>query len=627
LHKTALPIIIHREVIMDESDTRTEAIFGSYQTPPGRFQGYATQSFYLPMRDGVHLAVELHLPVGLGIKDKIPALLMQTRYWRASQLRLPFRWFLKPEQLNPSYQEFKPFFTGQGYALVEVDVRGTGASFGACPHPWHHETIQDSYEIVAWIVSQPWSNGKVGGVGISYLGTTAEMLPLCGHPAVKAIIPMFNHPDAYLDIAFPGGIFNDRFIRAWGLMDYKLDNNKIPIEFGLLAQFMVKGVKPVDRDPEKLPAAIMEHAENGNVYHTARAITCRDDIHPSLKVTTEDISAQSHWPELEKTGVAICGWGSWMDAGTADAVLRRFLNLDNACLGVIGAWEHGGQLNASPYRSSNKLPSDPPLKRQWMEIVRFFDACLKDIQNSPNNQKRLHYYTMGEEKWKTTATWPPEGTKSLRWFLSPGGQLSQTWIDGEQADQFPVDYKATTGAHNRWWELGGILMKSVRYPHRAEAHRHMLTYLSPPLDQDMEITGYPVVRLFVTSSDTDGAFFVYLEDVAESGKVTYLTEGIFRALHRKVLPSPADYCIQVPYHSFRKEDAQPLVPGKVAELHFGMLPTSVLVRRGHRLRLGIAGHDQGTFIRIPEQATPLVQVLYGGDHASYIEFPALWRGG
>jgi len=125
-------------------------------------------------------------------------------------------------------------------------VRGTGASLGAWPYPWQKDTIQDSYEIVDWIVSQPWSNGHVAGWGISYLGTTAELLPASGHPAVKASIAMFNHPDPFLDISFPGGVFNERFIREWGRMDSQLDNNIIPKELGLLALLMVKGVKPVE---------------------------------------------------------------------------------------------------------------------------------------------------------------------------------------------------------------------------------------------------------------------------------------------------------------------------------------------------------------------------------------------
>jgi hypothetical protein len=86
---------------------------------------------------------------------KIPALLLQTRYWRANDVRVPFKWFQKP-------LEFTEVFAGSGYALVFVDVRGTGASFGVWLHPWAKDAVMDGSEVVDWIVSQPWSNGKVG---------------------------------------------------------------------------------------------------------------------------------------------------------------------------------------------------------------------------------------------------------------------------------------------------------------------------------------------------------------------------------------------------------------------------------------------------------------------------------
>ena len=135
---------------MSQSGKVSEHQFGTYQPPPARYSDFTTQSFYLPMRDGVRLAVDVLLPVGLGDDEHIPALVQQSRYWRNMELRAPFKWFLKFDDLNPRFKDLKPFFCGQGYALVLVDVRGTGASFGSWPYPWHEDTIQDSYEIVEY---------------------------------------------------------------------------------------------------------------------------------------------------------------------------------------------------------------------------------------------------------------------------------------------------------------------------------------------------------------------------------------------------------------------------------------------------------------------------------------------
>jgi putative CocE/NonD family hydrolase len=600
-------------------------VFGTYRGPAAQYEGTTTQSLFITMRDGVRLAAEVVLPANLPPGTKIPALLSQTRYWRAMELRAPFKWFLSPQALDPDFKDFQPFFASHGYALVIVDVRGTGASFGTWPHPWSAESVEDAREIVDWIVAQPWSDGQVGAWGISYLGTTAELLVALHHPAVKAVIPMFNHPDAYTDIAFPGGLFNQRFIQAWGYFDQLLDRNVVPAEFGVLGRLVVTGVKPVDDDRRLLQAAIRDHEANGSAYDLATQATCRDDHLAGEGVCMDDIAVHRFQEVIARSATVTCGWGSWLDAGTADAVIRRFLTFDNARRAVIGAWEHGGRYNASPYRPADG-PSNPPLPGQWQEMLRFFDAHLRDGNEAARSEKVLFYYTLGEEAWHETSVWPPEGTAMQRWYLADNHQL---WPGKPQAasgaDTYPADFEASSGDYNRWWEMGALEKKSVTYGHRSEADRRLLTYTSRPVTQDTEITGYPVVTLYVTSTETDGAFYVYLEDVDEQGRVTYVTEGQLRALHRKVSGDPAPYALQVPYHSFKQADAMPLVPGEVAELTFGLHPTSALVRKGHCLRITIAAHDHGTFGRVPAEGMPVITVARNREYASFVDLPVVVR--
>ena len=94
---------------------------------------------------------------------------------------------------------------------------------------------------------------------------------------------------------------------------------------------------------------------------------------------------------------------------------------------------------------------------------------------------------------------------------------------------------------------------------------------------------------------------------------------------RKISTAAPPYNAPVPYHSFKRKDAQPLVPGAVAELKFGLLPTSVLLRRGHRLRIAIAGQDQSTFARIPAEGTPVITVARNRRYASSIKLPVVHR--
>jgi len=135
------------------------------------------QALYIPMRDGVRIAIDVLLPANLPADAKLPTVLMQTRYWRSREYHPEGRW------IAWAGDELNRFFVTHGYAVLLVDVRGTGASFGSRRHPWNAEEIKDAGDIVDWIVAQSWSNGKVGGYGISYEGSTAELLAVPNHAA------------------------------------------------------------------------------------------------------------------------------------------------------------------------------------------------------------------------------------------------------------------------------------------------------------------------------------------------------------------------------------------------------------------------------------------------------------
>jgi hypothetical protein len=622
--------------------------FGKGNIRKPLYKGFANKSVYLMMRDGVKIAIEVALPKNLPRSTRIPALLLQTRYWRSYDMRFPFKRF---QPIN----ELLRVFTGQGYAIVVVDVRGTGASFGVWPHPWSKDEIMDGSEVVNWVVAQPWSNGKIGAIGTSYLGATAEFLSVPNNPAVKAVVPRFSEFDVYTDIAFPGGVFNEWFIMQWANLDHIMDENRtkelfseqdrlmkevkdslanvrLPKSFWAedraerLSRFMVKGVKPVDSDKghQLLRRAISEHAENGSVHQLAQEYIYRDDKRRFLsgEFTIDQLSPFCFRSDIERSGVAIYAWGSWFDAGIADAVIRRFLTYSNPQRAVIGPWNHGGLYYASPYLQP-ETPTDPNTLSQWMECIRFFDPYLKDTENGEMTQKTLIYYTLGEERWKATGVWPPVGSTVQRLYLAAHNSLSLSPPQAEaEADEYTVDFEATTGKTNRWHTQLGFI---VVYQDRAQEDRRLLTYTSPPLEAATEITGYPIVTLYITSTCADGAFFAYLEDVDETGKVTYVTEGQLRAIHRKVSRDPPPYRQLTPYHSFKRKDSMPLVPGEPAELTFGLLPTSVLVKKDHCVRIAIAGHDKDNFIRIPPTETPVITVARNKKQASFVDLPVIQR--
>lgn len=140
----------------------------------------------------------------------------------------------------------------------------------------------------------------------------------------------------------------------------------------------------------------------------------------------------------------------------------------------------------------------------------------------------------------------------------------------------------------------------------------------------MEVTGHPVVTLFISSTATDGQFFVYLEEVDEAGRVRYVTEGELRALHRRLRNERAPYKSVVPYRTYLRRDAKLLVPGQAAQLTFDLLPTSYLFRKGRRVRVAIAGADKDHF-RPLDGPPPTVQFYRGGSYVSRIELPLIPR--
>lgn len=562
---------------------------------PQRYQGYVEpkykefdqRSIYLTMRDGVKIAIDVVLPKNVPPGEKLPTVMNMTRYWRSHQGDKPGTWF-------PSH----------GYAHVLVDARGTGASFGVWRAPFSQDEVKDYGEVVNWIVVQPWSNGKVGAFGNSYEGNTALWLATNMNPAVKAVVPRHFEFDEYSETPYPGGVLTDWMIKAWSEGNRELDTNA--------------GVKLVDEDADQhlYREATKHRAENIDVYAGALKTVFRDDR--EFGVTLDDLSLHSYRAQIEKSGVAINSWGGWFDASTADAEIRSFMTLSNYQRAVVGPWNHGGGQNASPYQSA-----DSQRVMQSYEWLRFFDHYLKGVDTGLDSEKLCYYYTIGEEKWKVTNRWPVAGTKMTRWYLDEGNTLS-TRLPGAAsgADTYTVNFEATTGEKNRWHtQVGG----PVFYPDRAEEDKKLVAYTSAPFDADTEITGYATIDLFITSTATDGAFFVYLEDINEKGNVTYITEGALRAIHRKLSTEQAPYKILTPHHSFMKKDAMPLVPGQIAELKFGLQPTSTLIKKGHRLRIAIAGADKGTFARIPAEGTPTISVVRGKRNASWIELPVIER--
>ncbi len=569
------------------------------------------------MRDGVKIAIDVYLPDPLPHNRTFPTLLHQTRYWRA----IDYRWLASlfkddlPRGLIGAYAQY---FLRHGYAWVDVDVRGSGASFGTRPVAYSQAEIQDGGEIVDWIVSQPWSNGAVGSMGISYSGGTAELLLVNRHPAVKAIAPMFSGYDLYSEIAFPGGIHLSSFTKTWTWINHQLDHNRLPTR-GWMGNLFARGVRPVDGPSkyEQLDQALQEHETNWSPYREASGIIFRDDPPPSGQAPNIDaISPQTYSKAIKESGAAIYSYSGWFDGGYQLAAIQRFQDHRRPEHRLrIGPWDHGGKRRISP----NHL--GPASFDHFSELLGFFDAHLKKSETATPTPPPIHYFTMGEEKWKTTDRWPPPSTRTPLYFQKNNRLSFEKGTPNSLPDRYQVDPTTGTGHHTRWNTLVGIPLPNP-YPNRSERDQKLLVYTSPPLEQPVEVTGQPLLHVFLASTTPDTTLFVYLEDVTPDGTVHYITEGELRALHRKWQPSEDSQGAgrSSLIRSFRRQDAQPLNPGEVTLIDIPLLPTSYQFQKGHRIRVALAGADADHFEALVDPS-PIWTVWHTPDRPSRIVLP------
>lgn len=625
----------------EPSDAAWYDVKAFWREAPATYKGMFYTSQYLIMRDGVRIAIDLYLPQGLGETETIPTILHQTRYHRSMQLRWPFSALLggKPLDHTTLYGKRRKTFVTRGYAWVDVDVRGSGASEGFRLCPWSPDEIRDGGQIVQWIADQPWSNGRVGAMGISYDGTAAEFLLVNKHPAVRAVAPRFSLFDVYPDMPYPGGVRADRFTDTWQRFNDALDRNA-PWEIaGWWSQFFITGVSPVqgDRHGAWRDAAVKDHEKNFNVHLESQGLPFRDDISPNDPRTRGPVSTNllagesaevhgsmdvfsphAYAKDLAGSGAAIYSYSGWLDGAYPHSAIKRFgtVHTPGSRL-ILGPWNHGGGWNADPRTGPTATDFD-----HEAELFRFFDAHLRGIDRGIGQEKPVHYFTMVQQRWKAAETWPPPGARSTPLYLDDAGALSwdKPQTDGG-LDAYRVDVTASTGEDNRWRTQVKV-DAPVRYPDRAKQDEKLLVYTSAPLEKNMEVTGHPIVTLYLRSSADDGHVIVYLEDVGPNGQVSYVTEGQLRLIHRKLSDEAPPYALSVPYRTFAREDAAPLAPGEVAMLVFDLQPTSYLYEKGHAVRIAVAGADSSQFAQWP-QTPPTLEVLRDLQHPSGIDLPVM----
>ena len=565
-------------------------------TPTTRhFGGIRTWSEFVTMRDGVRLAVDVHVPKGLAEGERTATILHMSRYYRSVQLRGVFKLVGGFGPYPVTEPDTRESIVKAGYSWVDVDVRGSGASFGHQAYPLSDTEVRDGAEVLDWIAAQPWSAGVVGGIGASYNGVLAMLLIRNQHPALKAVVPRFSGWDVYEDVFLPGGLQNKGLLSEWSRLLSSLDAGRLGDVFGWSGSAVARSVMPVES--ALLPQAIAEHARNVDVAQLVGPIVFRDDILPgSEPVKMDEFSPHATLPNLSK--MPVYAYGGWLDGAIARGQIREYVASGNPGSRLrIGPWFHGGQFNASPYANGRNNHFD-----HAAELIRFFDWHLRGVNAGIGSDPPVQYYTMGQERWKSSSTWPPPGVEWQPLYFEPDKHLGRDAPGNAEAeDRYQVEPVDTSGPGSRWGLIVGTGEKRG-YGDRREESARLLTYTTAPLQKPLEVTGHPRVRLFLSANATDGGVFVYLEDVAPDGRVRYVTEGQLRLLHRKLSKAvTADTLI--PERSYKRADGMPLVPGEVTEAVFDSAAALVRISRGsldtdldrrrrqRRLQCADAGHS------------------------------------
>ncbi len=558
-------------------------------------------SYFVKMEDGVQLAVDVYLPEGY-MEGELPVLIQFERYWRSSIPK-------KQQEASSKLYGLNNYFSENGYIIVIVDTRGSGASFGTRLSEYSPVEVMDATHVLDWVVAQPWSNGRVGSYGTSYTGTTAELLCATNHPSLKAVIPGWSDFDVYRSPARPYGLLASSFIKKWSKYVKYLDRNR--------KLLLGSSINPVIED--SLKPALLEHRNNPDVYAFTKNAEFRNS---GIGEFTYEECSVVHWQkEIEASNVPMFILASWMDAGTAEGTIQRLENFSNPQKAVLMATSHGGWSNASPFVVGDSLLYPNPMVAVQNKMqLDFFDHYVKGIDKGVDEWPLISYFNLSEEKFKHSNEWPISGTVETNYYMQDKGGLS-TSLPPEKctADTYKVDFGVYTSKKNRWTtQMGGPVLN---LNDRNEMDDRMLVYTSQPAEEDIQITGTPIVHLQLSSTHTDGAVLVYLEDVDEHGNSTYITEGGLRLIHRKELPQNNE---NFNLHSFNEEDAMPMVPDEITQVSFKLWPTSVLIKKGHSIRIAIAGADKSTFDKIPERVTPTLSIHHDKAHLSFISLPIVF---
>lgn len=511
----------------------------------------------VPMRDGVALSTDLYFPES--VDAPLPVVLMRTPYDKSRQ-----RGEGRPPRM----------FAGQGYVVAVQDVRGRHASDGEFRVSSAQEGL-DGYDTVSWLAAQSWSNGRVGTFGCSYLGEVQYMLAALRHPNHAAAIPQSG-------CAWGGSGVSAFGFRRYGVLELA----------GAFGWFRTNGSKvfPVPPLPSIDYARALRDLPVGDLLRT----------HGGPPSDFEDLASRPasdpFWDYLgditpeDRFDVPALHVNSWYDP-TPRSTLALFNVMRTNAESAQARDNQFLLMSPAGHCESEQLRWPTRLGRRWLGdarfdywglYVRWFDHWLKGIDNGVTDEPRVRLYVMGRDEWRAESEWPLARTRFTPYYLTSdgrantrdgGGALATATPTAEGADEFVYDpYDPVPTRGGTLCCVGGLDADPGAFDQSdIERREDVLGYTTPPLPEDLEVTGPVEALLYVSSSVSDTDFTAKLVDVYPDGRAFNIQEGIARARYRQGLDREVW-----------------MSPGEVYEIRIDLEATSNVFVAGHRIRLEVS---------------------------------------
>ncbi|MGD8281094.1 MAG: CocE/NonD family hydrolase [Gemmatimonadota bacterium] len=536
-----------------------ERMDGDRISRPGEYEGYSEpvydgyemSSFYVEVRDGTRLAVDLFRPTldGVVTEEPLPVVWMHTPYNRRT-----YRGGLAAER----YPGFALRLVPYGYNVAVVDFRGLFASFGRNVGynrgEWVDPARWDSYDVTEWFAEQPWSTGAVGMWGCSATGGSQMQTLTTRPPSLRAVVPMSAEFDAY-PFSVMGGVARlERFSDPPSTSrqaNAARDARAVPVD-GPEAEAL-------------LEAAIAEHVDN---IESVGQVPFRNSVSPTAGVPWWELSSPSTYlDELAEPGIGVLSVANWDEAGTGHGPFFTFNNVDP---------DYGKLLVGPATHCAWSAVRDETGFDLVTEELRFFDYWLKDVENGVMDEPAVTCFTYNApegSEWRTSEVWPLASETRTPYYLAGDRLVTEAPSD-------PSRQPAPIG-----------VASAESTPVTFEVGTDGVSYETEPLPQAMEVTGHPSMDLWIETGAGDVDVTALLEDVAPDGSTrSYQMIGRLRASHRALGRPPYDD-LDLPWRSHTEESVAPVPDGEPVRLEFEILPMSYVFPAGHRVRLTLTFAD------------------------------------